>query len=179
MTARFRAIALLTFAMSPILLAVPGASLRAQGPQDSLAQGPGATSPVTAPLPATAKFPALSQSSSQNPLLGSVPEGKITGGVLPLSIANAIERGLRQNLGQLLSGDTITSSQGQLWQARSSLLPNLSARLDENAAQVDLAEQGFEKLSARFPGFPTVIGPFGYFDARVVAHRLFAQRGLP
>jgi outer membrane protein TolC len=172
MTARFRAIALLTFAMSPISLAVPGASLRAQSPagaQDSLPQAPGATSPVTAALPAAVQFPALSQASSQNPLLGSVPEGKITGGVVPLSIANAIERGLRQNLGQLLSSDTLTASQGQLWQARSSLLPNLSARVDENAAQVNLAEQGFEKISARFPGFPTVIGPFGYFDARVVA----------
>ncbi len=172
MTARFTAIALLTFAISPISLAVPGAALRAQGPSaapDSLPQARGGTSAVATPLPAAAQFPALSQASSQNPLLGSVPEGTISGGVLPLSIADAIERGLRQNLGQLLSSDAITSSQGQLWQARSSLLPNLSARVSENAAQVDLAAQGFEKLSARFAGFPTVIGPFGYFDARAIA----------
>lgn len=174
MNARFRMIVLMTFAIAPISLVVPDASVRAQGPaaaQDSIpqGQGQGGTPAVATPLPAPLQFPGLSQRSSQNPLLGSVPEGKITGGVLPLSIADAIERGLRQNLGQFLSGDAITSAQGQLWQARSSLLPNLSARVDENAAQLDLAAQGFEKLAAKFPGFPTVIGPFGYFDARVVA----------
>jgi outer membrane protein TolC len=109
------------------------------------------------------------QFSSQNPLLGSVPQGQATGTVLPLSLADAIERGLRQNLGQLLSGDTVTSSQGELWQTRSSLLPNLSARVAENAAQLDLAQEGFQKIAGKFPGFPTVVGPFGYLDVRAVA----------
>jgi outer membrane protein TolC len=124
---------------------------------------PGPQSTSQTPLPSLS--PSSSQ-ASQNPLFGSVTEGTVSGNVLPLSLADAVERGLRQNLGQLLSADTVTSSQGQLVQARSDLLPNLSARISENAAQVDLAAQGFEKIAGKFPGFPTVVGPFGYFDAR-------------
>src|SRR5689334_4197 len=44
--------------------------------------------------------------SSQSPFLSSVPEGKATGTVLPLSIKDAIDRALRSNLGLLLSSDS-------------------------------------------------------------------------
>jgi outer membrane protein TolC len=86
---------------------------------------------------------------------------------IPLSLAEAIERGLRQNLGVLLSSDAQLSAQGQLTQARSLLLPDFSARISESAQKVNLAAEGFAKVIGRFPGFPLVVGPFGYFDARV------------
>ena len=109
------------------------------------------------------------QAPSQNPLFGSVPDGKPVAGVLSLSLSDAIERGLRQNLAQLLSNDTIIAAQGELWQRRSVLLPNISANVSEHAAQVDLAAQGFQKIAGRFPGFPLIVGPFGYLDIRGVA----------
>lgn len=110
----------------------------------------------------------IPQTSAQNPVLGSVPSGMATPDVLPLTISDAIDRALRQNLGVLLGGDAVLAARGESWQERSRLLPSLSARVAENAAQVNLAAQGFQKVAGRFPGggFPLVIGPFGFFDAR-------------
>jgi outer membrane protein TolC len=110
----------------------------------------------------------LARSSSQNPISGSVPSGKVTAEVLSLRLSDAIDRALHQNLGVLFGSDSVLSARGESWQQRSRLLPNLSARMAETAAQVDLAAQGFQKLAGRFPGggFPLVIGPFGYFDLR-------------
>jgi outer membrane protein TolC len=111
--------------------------------------------------------PGLRQNSFQNQTMGSVPAGTASPQPIPLSLADAIERGLRQNLGLLLSEDAQLSSQGQLWQARSPLLPDFSARISENAQKVNLAAEGFSKIVGRFPGFPLIVGPFGFFDARV------------
>ena len=68
----------------------------------------------------------MPQNSSQNPLLGSVPTGTATAEVLPLSISDAIDRGLRQNLGLLMGNDAVVSSKGQVWEQLSHLMPNLS-----------------------------------------------------
>ena len=111
----------------------------------------------------------IPQTSSQNPLLGSVPTGTATADVLPLSISDAIDRGLRQNLGLLMGNDAVVSSKGQVWEQLSHLMPNLSGGMSEHAEQVDLAQQGFQKVVGHFPGFPLVIGPFGYFELHATA----------
>ena len=108
----------------------------------------------------------LPQNSFQSQTMGSVPTGAVSAQPIPLSLADAIERGLRQNLGLLLSGDAQLAAQGQLWQARSALLPDVSARVSEHASKTNLAAEGFTKVSGRFSGFPLLVGPFGYFDAR-------------
>jgi len=110
----------------------------------------------------------LPENSAQNPTIGSVPVGTVSAEPIPLSLADAIERGLRQNLGALLSQDDQLTAHGQIVQARSPLLPDLSARVSESAQKVNLAAEGFGKIVGRFPGFPLVVGPFGYFDARLV-----------
>lgn len=101
-------------------------------------------------------------SFNQNPFYGSVPEGKATTEVLPLSIQNAIDRGLRNNLGLLLQSDNTLQARGEKWKELSALLPNLSAGISESAAQIDLAAEGFR---FSIPGIPTVIGPIGIFQA--------------
>lgn len=106
----------------------------------------------------------IPQTSTQIPVLGSVPTGVATGQVIALSMNDAIDRALKQNLGLLLSNDTVNSSKGELWEQRSRLLPNVSGGVSEVAAQTDLAEQGFEKVVSHFPGFPLIVGPFGYFN---------------
>ena len=111
--------------------------------------------------------PALRQRSTQNQILGSVPTGTVSPQPISLSLADAIERGLRQNLGLLVSDDAQVSARGQFWQARSPLLPDFSARVSESVQKVNLAAEGFSKIAGRFPGFPLLVGPFGYFDARV------------
>jgi outer membrane protein TolC len=105
-----------------------------------------------------------SYSSTQNPFLSSVPEGKATGTVLPLSFKEAIDRALRSNLGLLLSSDSSLSARGKKWEELSKLLPNISASVNQSAQQIDLAALGFR---FNFPGVTPVIGPIGTFDARV------------
>lgn len=98
---------------------------------------------------------------NQNPFLGSVPSGKATSEVLPLSFSDAINRGLQQNLGLLLSGDNTLAARGQKWKELSALLPNVSAGITESLQTVSLAQFGF-----KIPGVPEIIGPFNYLDAR-------------
>jgi len=84
--------------------------------------------------------------------------------VLQISLQNAIDRGLKANLGLLLSQQDIGSARGERWKKLSSLLPNLTTTSYVDGSQVDLAEFGFNAI----PGvsIPTIIGPFGYYDSR-------------
>jgi len=100
---------------------------------------------------------------AQNPFAGSVPEGKATGEVLPLSIKDAIDRALRNNLGLLLGSDNLLTARGQKWKELSGLLPNVSAAATQSATKIDLAALGFRFA---LPGIPPVIGPVGTFDSR-------------
>jgi outer membrane protein TolC len=103
-------------------------------------------------------------SQSTSPYQGSVP-GKLEPGVLPISLQDAINRGLKTNLGLLLSSQDVQSARGERWKQLSALLPNVTTSSYVAGSQVDLAEFGF---SFKFPGvtIPTIVGPFGYFDSR-------------
>lgn len=100
-------------------------------------------------------------SVSQGGFTGSVPEGKASAEILPLSFVEAIDRGLKNNLGLLLSGDNTVAARGAKWKELSNLLPNLQAKGQEAVEQESLAQLGL-----KIPGFPRVIGPFNYLDMR-------------
>jgi outer membrane protein TolC len=103
----------------------------------------------------------------QGSFSGSVPE-KLEPGVVQLSLKDAIARGLKQNLGVLLSSEDVRAARGSRWQQLSALLPNLTTSSYGQGAQVDLAEFGFSFKIPPGAGFsiPSVVGPFGYFDSR-------------
>ena len=103
----------------------------------------------------------ISLGGTQNPFAGSVSLAKATTEVLPLTFDDAINRGLKQNLGVLLASDDTVSARGQRWKELSNLLPNLNASLAENVQTVSLAQFGF-----KLPGLPRVIGPYNYLDIR-------------
>ncbi len=123
------------------------------------APAPTATSSSSSTASSTPAAP-QTQSSFQ----GSVP-GKLEPGVIQISLQDAIDRGLKTNLGLLLSDQDIGSARGERWKKLSSLLPNITTTSYVDGSQVDLAEFGFNSI----PGvtIPTIIGPFGYFDSRV------------
>lgn len=98
---------------------------------------------------------------SQNGFTGSVPSGQATAEVLPISFQEAIDRGLRQNLGLLLAGDSTVAARGEKWKELSNLLPSIMAKGQENVQQTSLSALGF-----RIPGFPRIVGPFNYLDMR-------------
>lgn len=126
----------------------------------ALALGSLAAIPASAQLPISSQqaAPATVPSTSYS---GSVSTDKPTANTLQLTLDEAVQRGLKTNLGLLLSSTQITQSRGERLQSLQSLLPSIDANLKQAFVQSDLAAQGL-----RIPGFPTVIGPFGYQDAR-------------
>jgi len=109
-----------------------------------------------------------------NPFLGSAPEGQATADVLQIDFKDAIDRGLRNNLGLLLAGDQAQTARGERWKELSELLPNISGRVQENVQTESLAALGFNKLFPLLaaPGntttsLPRLVPAFNYFDARV------------
>ena len=54
-------------------------------------------------------------SVTQNGFTGSVPESKVSAEPLQISFLGAIDRGLRQNLGLLLSSDETIAARGEKW----------------------------------------------------------------
>lgn len=110
--------------------------------------------------------PSISLPGSQSPFTGSQPEATVTPGVLQIGFQDAIERGLRNNLGLLLSVDQTITARGERWKELSNLLPDFGARVHEDVQNLSLTALGFKGTLFPFP-LPRVIGPFNYFDARV------------
>ena len=73
---------------------------------------------------------------------GSIATGEATGQVLELSLDDAIQRGLKSNLGVILSGTETQSARGQKLSDLQALLPTVDASGKETLMQSDLAAQG-------------------------------------
>jgi outer membrane protein TolC len=113
---------------------------------------PQATAPAPGPGP-------------QSPLFGGVPMGTATPGPLPLSLADAIDRGLRGNLALILAEQGVRSARGSRLEAFGDVLPHLSGRLSAVRQKLSLEAFGF----SGFPGIDSpVVGPFNVFDSRVL-----------
>jgi outer membrane protein TolC len=104
---------------------------------------------------------ALSQFTNQNPYTGSFSNEKVVPGVLPLTVMDAIDRGLKYNLGLYTSQTTQQAVQAARLQSLANLLPNLSAQATTTEQQINLATFGIT-----VPGFPTIVGPFNVVDLR-------------
>ena len=84
---------------------------------------------------------------TQDTFRGSVIAGRNNGLVLPLSIDDAIARGMQQNLGVILESSTIKSANGQRLEQLQQLLPTVTAAATITVEQVNLAAFGL-----KFPG---------------------------
>ena len=105
----------------------------------------------------------------QNQFYGSVPTtGAPSSTPLALTFHDAIERGLKTNLGLLTSESTSETVRGERMEALSALLPKLDARATQAEEQVSLKTLGF---NLKIPGvsIPTIVGPFHYTDVRAYA----------
>jgi len=126
---------------------------------------------ATSPTPGQA----IPASNSGTTFAGSVPSQAVPG-VLPLSLPEAITRGLKQNLGLLLSRADIRSAQGQRWEELSSLLPHVTAAPYLTESKVNLEEVG---ISGVLIHVSPAVGPFSYFDARArVTQTLFDWKSI-
>ena len=98
---------------------------------------------------------------SPNDYKGSLVNGASTGGVLDLTLDDAIQRGFRTNLGIILQGSQVQAASGTRLQQLQSLLPTVTGSATYSVQQVNLAAYGLS-----FPGIKTIIGPFQVFDFR-------------
>jgi len=106
--------------------------------------------------------------------------------VLQIDFKDAIDRGLRNNLGLLLAGDQAQIARGQRWKELSELLPNIQARVQEDVQTQSLAALGFNKLFPLLaaPGgsstsLPRLVPAFNYFDARAsLSQSIFSFKNI-
>jgi outer membrane protein TolC len=132
------------------------AAVFAQTPPEALPPGVRATQLPLSGLP--------TQAASQ----GSVPSAQTPGAPLALSLDEAVQRGLKSNLGAVGFQQMLRHAEGQGTVDRSFLLPQVNGSFTGTDQQTDLAALGFSSLKLNVPGFsfPTVIGPYHYFDLR-------------
>lgn len=120
-----------------------------------------AASAVLAAQTVPQQVPGVSTAPTAQSFQGSVASGPVSAEPVALTLDDAIARGLRANLGLILSGTQTAAARGQRLSQLQELLPGIDFKAQESLMQVDLAAQGL-----RISGFPTVIGPFGFTDLR-------------
>ena len=103
----------------------------------------------------------LSELTNQNPYSGSISNQKPVPGSIPITLLDAIDRGLKYNLGLYTSQTSQQTVQAARLKALADLLPNLNAHAADEIQQINLATFGLS-----IPGFPTIVGPFNVVDFR-------------
>jgi outer membrane protein TolC len=111
----------------------------------------------------------LPAGNATNSFSGSVPT-KLIPGRMPLSLQNAVDLGLKHNLGLLLSQADTNAARGQRWQELSALLPQVTAGPYAAASKLNIDELGFSGIATLFHISPSV-GPYSYFDARAAVNQ--------
>lgn len=84
---------------------------------------------------------------------------------LRLSLSQAVEMALKNNLQSLLAEERIQEAQAQRALGLSALLPNLGSAAYQMNLTANLAAMGFRP--GLIPGMPVFVGPFNRFDARL------------
>jgi outer membrane protein TolC len=116
----------------------------------------------------TAVFGGSALFGQQAQFQGSVPSGTASPTPLTLTLQGAIERGLRTNLGLLLSGQASEIARAERIRSLSALLPQVTGAVSENVEQIDLPTRGINFHIGNFSS-PALVGPFSYTDARAYA----------
>src|SRR6266540_6018015 len=155
-----------------------GGSRAAQLPLSGRTAQTGTVVPVQTPLPgSTTSVNTINTSVQvQGAYQGSVPSGTLSATPTPLSLDEAVRRGLQYNLGTVGLENSIRQARGQRYVALSQLLPNINGSLRETVQQTNLQALGL-RIQAPIPGFsfPTVVGPFNYFDLRATLNQTVAD----
>jgi outer membrane protein TolC len=129
-----------------------------------------AVSPGTSGTVGGAPSAGISLSPSQSDFQGSVPQGTASSTPLSLTLGDAITRGLRANLGLLVSQQSDNQTRAQRLRALATLLPQIQGTVYETVLQENLAALGFTNISGSGLNFPSIIGPFAYSTAEAQAN---------
>jgi outer membrane protein TolC len=146
-----------------VTLLAGAASAQAQAPGGT-STGANVTSASTVAAGQTQLYNASGSNGAnvdQNSYKGSVIAGTNTGIVLPLSLDEALQRGLKQNLGVILQSSAVQAANGSRLEQLQQLLPTITADAQIQVQQTDLASFGL-----KIPNFNPIIGPFQVVDFR-------------
>ena len=115
---------------------------------------------------ASSSLPSAEQVLNRNhdAFAGSIPQAKATAETIELTIEDALQRGLKYNLGLYLADRATQQSRASRLRALSDMLPVVNGSFAEEEQKINLKALGFS--GAIFPGVPTSIGPFGISDLR-------------
>jgi outer membrane protein TolC len=116
---------------------------------------------LATPGPALNPQSTTSQGGIDASFRGSLVRGKATAEVLPLTIDEAIQRGLQNNLGLILQSSNERQSNGSRLQSLQALLPTVTGGASVTVQQIDLAAYGL-----KIPGINPIVGPFQVMDVR-------------
>ena len=108
---------------------------------------------------------------------GSVTNGVATGQPIGLTLDDAVKRGLQYNLGAISASQAGRQARAIQNGAFAQLMPDVLANIRESVQQINLAAEG---LRLHIPGFsfPSVVGPFNYFDARATMTESVSLTGI-
>lgn len=98
--------------------------------------------------------------SVQSPYSGSAAQQSTGDGTLSLTLADALARGLKFNLGALTQASSVKQAQGEREVAKSALLPTVNTEVSEEFERINLRTTGVESST-----FPTA-SKFNFYDAR-------------
>ncbi|MBV8819636.1 MAG: TolC family protein, partial [Acidobacteriaceae bacterium] len=142
----------------------PAASAFAQAgaPPGANAQAGGGQSPVV-----SADTISMAPSAGDQSYQGSVPQGTASATPIPLTLGDAINRGLKANLGLLTSQESSRQVRAERYRALSALLPNVTGTLSMTEQQSNLQALGFLFNFPAGLGFsiPHIVGPYSYQSA--------------
>ena len=112
--------------------------------------------------------PIVGEGPSNASFQGSVAQGQATPGPIDLSLKDAIQRGLKFNLGVLNSAQSSLNVRAQRLRTLSELLPNVTGDYTQSFNRINLAAEGFRiSLPPTSPFQIPQIVTFGVVDARV------------
>jgi outer membrane protein TolC len=103
------------------------------------------------------------QTPASDAFNGSAMVDRPVPGVIQLSILDAIDRGLKHNLGLLLSQQQTEAARAQHRGNLSALLPTVSAGVSDSVNQINLAAFGIPTPTTLSS---PVVGPFGLFQSQ-------------
>ena len=112
---------------------------------------------VTAPE-ALAPLPSAESVINRNtdPYAGSIPQGTVSAQPIDLSLTDALDRGLKYNLGLYLTDQATAQARAARIRSLSEIIPNVNGSFGEEIQRINL-----QSLGITFPGFPKSVGPFG------------------
>lgn len=149
-----------------LLIATTVASLAAmavgqQASPGSLELGSIST-PRTINPAANTTTPSSLAGQQQNPFLGSVPQGQASAQPIDLSFSDAIDRGLKFNLGVVENQASLRQAQAAQLRSLAVMIPNVSALLRQNLDQLSTVALGIKA-----PGLPISTGQFSYQETYI------------